>query len=752
MTQSLIRSGGSLNYLSSLAQDWFRRVEHRTDWSLHDQIEAAGDALQIAERFCAIVSCPLDVLIVRATGKPSPMEPFLAVPEALTKSVHLSCKEIKVDNTRYTTKARAKWGVDLVRFVATLARFGDLNLLEAAARRSDAIETPERVKIERVGDTTIEAGDDPILAIEARLAIGELRDCSALFRRAITVRGAEVAIPGSDLSIPENFGMDLQGLQRFTHKAIGRYNVRSDLKQSFEPATPRLVQVDHEELSAYKLLIASVNDADDSQRSVGCDPLLASVPSELNIRHHFQHAQWDVSVDPAQRIDERKYKNLVSTVRRKRITVKNSSYQPSFTYGTVREVEVCFAAGKSIIATGLSGTGKSTLLAKLPTSGATVFQLGGENHVSRPRHFTYLISQADQMIKKARRTSGRKILIAHEFFISPRLLERLGNFDQFAFVGDPRQPGASGDSSHLFRFIKDIGGKSFKLSVVWRASNPLSMMTVNYFAYGSQFKICTRPIKDTVDMQFELIVCDDSVLVIAARMLAYAAQKAKLGRSVMIGASGVELVEAMKSLMSLDPQCPENIQCRYLSDLQGREADVLIVDLHDVAVAIPAPDDALRYFIMLLGRARHTTCFALGRRNMSTDPEAALPIEVYAGVALRYRVRSNETMILKRSGYHFERLSQMYNLVLIDEETIALMSTLNTWTQIMLIKSRESHNAAMVKDLYLTIEAPDFFSKDDDVEHQSSILTYFSPSSTIPLAGKVYSFDEIQHYIMRQRS
>ena len=123
MTRSIIRSGESLNNLGSLSQDWFRQVEQSEGWSLHRKVKAIDDALQIAERFCATVSCPLTVLVERASGRISSTEKFLNIPQALTKSIDMKCRDIGVDSTRYTAKSRAKWGVELVRFIATLSPF-----------------------------------------------------------------------------------------------------------------------------------------------------------------------------------------------------------------------------------------------------------------------------------------------------------------------------------------------------------------------------------------------------------------------------------------------------------------------------------------------------------------------------------------------------------------------------------------------------------------------------------------------------
>ena len=276
------------------------------------------------------------------------------------------------------------------------------------------------------------------------------------------------------------------------------------------------------------------------------------------------------------------------------------------------------------------------------------------------------------------------------------------------------------------------------------------MMSLNYLAYGSKYKICTRNFSPD-DRQFEIIVCDDDVTIIAANMLAHALKKANGNRSVMIGAGSQGLITALKSLLALTSNCPDSVCCRHLTDLQGREADVLIIDVHDVAVSYPESDDALRFFYMLLGRARHTTVFALGKRNMCSDPQLALPVEVYAGVVLRHRVRSTESVFLKYAGKHFQQLEKTYNLVLFDEETIAMMVAASGVTYIILIKNRHSHNALMLKNLYLVIEATDFFEEAENVDLQCELLNYFVDKFYLPPKGRIYSFHEIRSFISSQR-
>ena len=357
------------------------------------------------------------------------------------------------------------------------------------------------------------------------------------------------------------------------------------------------------------------------------------------------------------------------------------------------------------------------------------------------------MAEVGQLLKRARRTAGRKILICHEFFFDRDLLARLGLFDQLAFAGDPRQPG-TGDARHLFEFFREIGGQKYTLQIVWRVGHPLSTMAANFFAYGSRFKLCARPFSKE-DRQFDLIECDDTASAIAESMLSYALDRSRQGKSVIIAAACLHIVAAVRKIIRSLADVPANIQCRYLSDLQGREADMLVIDLHDVASSHPRPDEALRVLIMLLGRVRQTTCIILGKRNMAVDRGSALPMEVFFGALLRYRVRSTENNTFRRSGSQFDAFSEDYTLHWIDEETIKIGEVNGNFVNIALVRTRSSHNVAMMKGHHCLIEAPTFFTNDTSLEHEISILHRLMKDGHIP-GTDVYSFAAIEDFLIKR--
>ena len=707
---------------------------------LRQVLIASRDAYTIAEDFCRITDYPLDRVVAKAQGRPTAEDPLLTLHPSVLRKVDDICRHIVPDTSRWTTTSRSRWGLSLLQVIATLALTRNLKLLQAVARGFHITENQQTTLNEKIaGFSTCVFVND---SAEQEPPPKSRPDVYDLFRTALHAVSQSQVIGGIDC-IPENYGIDLQGLRRLTDILLGPMKRRADVNYEFEAATPRLVVIDRSSLTRCGPMTyergASVLDFEST-----IEQGFQKIDSLSAVDAIFPAPQWDVTYPLSSGDIEKRLKSAITAVRRKRVTVTEMDHVPFYAYGVPRECEMAFSSGLSIIVSGIGGTGKSTILSRLPTLGATVFEIGTEMESIGAKRHHYRFDQVDQLLKKARRTKGRKILICHEFFISQDLLPRLSIFDQFAFAGDPRQPGA-GDAQHLFKFIRAVGGRQFTLRVVWRVGHPLSTMVANHFAYGCQFKLCERAgIHD--DRQFDLIECEDTALDIAECMVAYALEKSRQGRSVTIAANSRLLVAAVARLVSSISDFPSQIQCRYLSDLQGRETDTLVFDLHDAAASYLKPDEALRFVVMLLGRARYTTSIVLGKRNMASDRQSALPVEVFFGVLLRYRIRSGAKSPLHRSGPHFESFSKECYLSLLDDQTIRVyMRSLNS-ASITIIKDRNNHNALMMMGFTCLIEAPSFFVQGSNLEIEIALIHRLVRSGYLP-NFQVNSLAQIEEFV-----
>ena len=748
MAKLRTHSARSLNHVSTRAKAWLDATEREKDWSFQTMLQVAQHGFDIAADFCRIVDYPLNRLISQSERLQRDGV-LLRVPSAFIKAIEQKADAIVVDNSRYTAKSRSKSGVMLIRIVLTLARSGDLSVLKRLslpdknAPEPVASQTrPDVPPIGRPSDVQVVVDGAPPAAVERSM------DADARFRLALAVDDAPLS--NTPVSIPANFGLDLDGLRDLTNSLLGSVAVRADVSILHEKSAPFSVDMDRALIAEYVISITSVADLDGDDLGTSSLDRQAKLIADNSdrISRIFPTAQCSMFPPDDKKLSSVKYDALVKTVRDKNVTLEGRSAK-IFTYGTPLKIGQAFLRGSSLIVTGVSGVGKSTLLTKLMTDDAVIFEIGSNETESSPSRLRYRFDQLGDMLKKASRTPGRKVLIAHELFISPTTLYKLRIFDQFVFGGDLRQPGAARDLPYLFDFVQDIRGQSFVLPIIWRAKHPLSMMMINYFAYGSQYKICTRGVTDIKTYQFEVIECDDDPQTIAATMLVHTRKKLQEGRSVMIGAKDSDLVRSISAIVSSQNYERDHIQCRLLDDLQGREADALIIDLHDVATFVPRADDALKYLIMLLGRARFTTCFVLGKRNISSL-DAALPIEVYVGVILRYRVRTAETKVIGRLGDQFQILSPDMQLVPIDEQSIALTSVPGGFAYLMLIRDRNSHNADALKASFCVIEAPAFFDANLNIDRECFAIRQLLDLNCSPKRD-IYSISDIEEFCSRNR-
>lgn len=743
-----VRSGGSLNYACYKAEDWFKSASPKRQ-SLKELLERTTCAYAISEEICNILGCPLTQVIAQAHGRLTAEEPLLALHPNVSKRIEDHCVQIANDNTRWTTASRSKWGIRLLRLIATLDRTADLSLIEIITRSPDSDQKDRSATV----DTSLPETDDSkgVPAIGDKPNEAKLKpDPAEIFHTALITAKAQAGSQDAIACLPHNFGIDLQGLRRITNVMLGTARQRYDVAHAFEAATPNFVQID---LATFR---ANLRPA------VSSDPRFA-IPDDSKNSTQASHSETtndatrsNISISSQDSVDtvkqpanpEKEYKRAIASIKRKRITVLTTDHRSIYSYGILQRAEAAFVAGSSLMIFGISGTGKSTFISSLPTLGATVFEIGSSTKLIATDRKQFDWHQIDQMLREARRTRGRKVLICHEFFISRGLLNQFDIFDQFAFAGDGRQPGA-GDTDHLLQFMKDIGGKAFTLPVVWRVGHPLSTMSTNYFAYGGQFKICQRHLSTDGGFQFDLIESDDSRFCIAEAMMAYALDRSKQNQSVIVLAACPDLIAAFKDIERAIQNHRSNIDLRHLADAQGREADVLVFDLHDIALAFPKPDEALRYVIMLLGRARMTTCILLGKRNTASTIEAALPVEVFIGVLLRYRVRSRGKSLVLSSGAQIAHFSQQYGLFQIDEQTIIVGLLTGESLGIALIKDRNSHNVKMLTGLMCMIEAPEFFLLDQNLEREIAIIAALARMLRIP-NKEVNTFGQISSFIARR--
>ena len=485
------RSSHSLNYTCYKAEIFLKRLPIET-LSLDERLKLLSEGCRLAHDICAILSLTLARVTAQAHGPITEKEPLLKLKSNVQDALDAACQKIFNDETRWTTKSRSRFGLKIIQIMATISRTSDISLIERLGSQVRGANKTDIVDSDQAGANVACSSGIAVRDSEAAIETFDPEKVDH-FRDAL----AATSSPANDAEvsryIPDNFSLNLPGLRRITNLVLGPAKQRANVIHHFESATPRVVVIDHSDMS-------QMTQAHGYRESAGTDPtetkqtgsFAESSDSDYDANSSmFPAPQWSAPTSENIVPSEKRYAKNIAFIKRNQSKDLLSEQELHHTYGVPRTAEVAFSQGRSTAVIGISGTGKSTFLKNLPTGEATVFEIGNDQCASDKKRHQYKLSEIDTMLKKARRTPGRKILILHEFFVDRSALVQFGVFDQFAFAGDPRQPG-SGNAQHLLDFIRDIGGRVFTLPVVWRVGHPLSTMAVNYFVSGAPNPRCVR--------------------------------------------------------------------------------------------------------------------------------------------------------------------------------------------------------------------------------------------------------------------
>lgn len=202
-------------------------------------------------------------------------------------------------------------------------------------------------------------------------------------------------------------------------------------------------------------------------------------------------------------------------------------------------------------------------------------------------------------------------------FIKTEHLELLDAVDQVIFFGDPRQLG-NADGGPLVRlFVKTATGSNKALGKVYRKINPDIFRTLNFAAYDGHFEQYNpAPVPCA---PFHVSTCRDDPLARATTLLLTAAHHAAEQRQTVVATQDSNILDLIEKVIELDPGryrgLLDGVSFIPLSNLQGKETDVLVLDCAEVdnyAVDLGA---ALQFLFVVLGRVRMSISLVRPRRE-----------------------------------------------------------------------------------------------------------------------------------------
>ena len=225
-------------------------------------------------------------------------------------------------------------------------------------------------------------------------------------------------------------------------------------------------------------------------------------------------------------------------------------------------------------------------------------------------------------------TTRTALLVDECTFLTPLHLSQMSVFDQIVMVGDPCQLGAPLAVEFVRDFMSRINAFVKEDGIVYRTNNPALFNLLNYIGYDGKFT-ASKLRDELTGLTFQIVECKQHLLSKAASIVLATLWHAKQKRSVLIATQDYEVSNLVNALIQHDidirEPCHGYFEMSSLSTLQGKQADVLIIDPSEVDEFIDEPYTAVKFLTMVLGRATSTICLITPDREVAKSVEEIRP-------------------------------------------------------------------------------------------------------------------------------
>ena len=229
--------------------------------------------------------------------------------------------------------------------------------------------------------------------------------------------------------------------------------------------------------------------------------------------------------------------------------------------------------------------------------------------------------------------SGRKVGVVVDecTFMTPTQLAQLDAFDQIVMVGDPCQLGFPLAAEYIGYFMSRIDAYVRRDGKVYRTKNPVLFDLMNAIGYEGRFQAANTDINLSSNT-FHILTCADHVVSKAVSVVLACIDYANRGLEVIVSSQDDFLLKMVQALILDDSEifkiCHRKIGYFLLSNLQGKQCDVLIFEPSELDIYIDEPFTAAKYLTMLLGRATSTICILTPERQIAQSVEDIRPFSL----------------------------------------------------------------------------------------------------------------------------
>ncbi len=255
------------------------------------------------------------------------------------------------------------------------------------------------------------------------------------------------------------------------------------------------------------------------------------------------------------------------------------------------------------------------------------------------RNWDQLLAEIAEPDFQQRTPKKMTLLVDECTFLTPTHLSNMDIFGQIIMVGDPCQLGAPSSGELIGDFMSRIDAVIKTDGIVYRTRNPELYYLLNYIGYDGRFTAATSD-PELKYYTFQIVNCRQHRLSKAVAIVLACIAYGKLDLSVVIASQDIELLNLVNSIINDDIDIKniviKKLALSLLSNLQGKEADVLIFDPSEVDKYIRDPYTAARYLTMILGRATSGFCLITPEREIATSLEDLRPFSVMFSGCCQY--------------------------------------------------------------------------------------------------------------------
>ena len=256
-----------------------------------------------------------------------------------------------------------------------------------------------------------------------------------------------------------------------------------------------------------------------------------------------------------------------------------------------------------------------------------------------PRNWDQLLAEIAEPEFQQRFPKKMTLLVDECTFLTPTHLSNMHIFGQIIMVGDPCQLGAPSSGELIGDFMSRIDALIKTDGIVYRTRNPELFQLLNYIGYDGRFTALTSS-PELVDYTFQIVNCRQHRLSKAVSIVLACIAYGKLDLNVIVASQDIELINLVDSIINDDIDLKKivtkKIVFSLLSNLQGKETDVLIFDPSEVDKHIRDPYTAAKYLTMILGRATTGFCMITPEREVATSLEDLRPFSVMFSGCCQY--------------------------------------------------------------------------------------------------------------------